>query len=175
MINQRLMILLGFFVLVFSFAQVKAQSILKVDKIPANLIITLERTPCFGKCAAYKITINNNGKVIFEGFRDTTIEGKAEDKILRQELMQVIEKFETIKFFSLPDKYESGSKGCEKLITCDATQIISIQIGDRKKKIVHYLGCLEKDEEWENKQHLIELGKEIDKITNSKSWITGGK
>ena len=46
------------------------EPITKNDSIPAkeHLFLSMERTPCFGKCPSYKIMIFNTGNVVYEGF-----------------------------------------------------------------------------------------------------------
>ena len=44
--------------------------------IKESVFITMERTPCFGQCASYKITIFNTGNVDYEGFSFSEKEGK---------------------------------------------------------------------------------------------------
>jgi hypothetical protein len=33
----------------------------------SNMVITLERTACFGTCPIYRLTIQGNGQVVYEG------------------------------------------------------------------------------------------------------------
>ena len=41
----------------------------------ASLVITLERTACFGTCPIYKLTVYGDGRVEYEGERFVTVTG----------------------------------------------------------------------------------------------------
>ena len=42
----------------------------------ADLLITMERTPCHGTCPVYKLTISGNGEVTYEGHNFVEVEGE---------------------------------------------------------------------------------------------------
>src|SRR4051812_16205110 len=39
-------------------------------KTPTFSTVTFERTPCFGTCPVYRVNVNGNGEVKFEGIRN---------------------------------------------------------------------------------------------------------
>ena len=46
--------------------------------VPDNIkevVITLERTACFGVCPVYKLTVYGDGRVVYEGKRFVRVEG----------------------------------------------------------------------------------------------------
>lgn len=67
--------------------------------IPADTVITLERTGCFGSCPIYKLTIVADGSVAFEG-RDYVRSRKMAGRITREQLRELISAFEEIDFSS---------------------------------------------------------------------------
>ena len=155
------------FFLSFAVLDTKAQSFLKDNEIPKDLVITLERTTCFGNCAAYKLIIDNTGKVVFEGYNFTETKGKAEKIVTQEQLKRMIVYFEKVRFFELNDKYQDEKDGCTWLVTDHPSEIISIQINGKTKEINHYFGCGAGNPT----KMLGELGIKIDEIVETKRWI----
>ena len=77
-------------------------------------VITLERTPCFGTCPSYKLTIYDDGKVEYEGRDFVKRKGKAEGQITKAELEELIREFERIDYQNLADDYTLSSKNCPR-------------------------------------------------------------
>ena len=44
-----------------------------------EVVITLERTACFGVCPVYKLTIYGDGRVLYDGIRFVRTEGPKND------------------------------------------------------------------------------------------------
>jgi D-alanyl-D-alanine carboxypeptidase len=124
-----------------------------------DLVITLERTPCHGFCPVYKLTIDGDGTVVYEGIDFVSTKNREETTISREKIEQLIEEFESIDYFSLNDKYT------ELTITDAPSAITSITLGGKTKTIEHYHGDFSAPEE------LTELEDKIDEIVNSEQWI----
>ena len=162
--------LLFAFVFVFLFfSKSQAQTLLQNGEIPNDLVISLERTFCGGDCPTYKLTVTADGVVNFTGEENTRKIGSSKSKISKDKLKQLVSEFERAEFFKFRDEYESGEI-CEQYATDFPSEIISIQINGKNKKVSHNFGC------WGEKAKaeltpLVDLGKNIDKITNSKRWV----
>ncbi len=162
----------SFFIFAFlflAFSENKAQSILQNGEIPKDLITTLERTFCGGDCPAYKLVVTADGVVNFSGEENTKKTGSAKGKISKQKLKQLVAEFEKANVFNLRDEYENGEI-CEQYATDFPSEIISIQVNGKSKRILHNFGC------WGEKAKieltpLVVLGENIDIITNSKRWV----
>lgn len=63
-----------------------------------NLIISFEKTPCFGKCPIYKIILFNDGSGIYHGIKFTDNLGKHHFYIKKSELKSIIDLSKKIKF-----------------------------------------------------------------------------
>lgn len=129
------------------------------DQIPEDLIIRLRRTPCYGSCPVYLLTVNAGGKVKFFGQDHTETKGQAEGRISPEQVRQLIGEFKKAKFFDLEESYTT--KDCKTDFPSARTTIL---INGRVKKIDHNLGC-------EAPPELTELEKRIDEVVNSKQWI----
>jgi PKD repeat protein len=124
-----------------------------------ELVITLERTACFGKCPVYSLMIKGDGTVIYAGVDFVQTKGIQETTISMDAIEQLVTEFEKSDYFSLKDSYTSfGVSDMPSVNT-------SISIGGKTKAIEHYLG------DRGAPQQLTELENKIDEIVNSAQWI----
>ena len=138
-------------------------------EIPDDLLITLERTICYGTCPAYKLTVKSDGTVLFEGLNYTNVKGKIEDKISAEKVKQLIKEFQTVDYFNLNGKYDTQS--CFQ-VTDNPSASTSIRINGKTKSISHYRGCVEGTDDFKKElSNLTELEKKIDEIVETKRWI----
>jgi len=143
------------------------------DEVPNDLLITLERTACYGTCPAYKLSVKSDGIVSFEGVSNTKVKGKIEEKISIEKVRQLIKEFEIANYFNLNGKFDS--KNCYQW-TDNPSTLTSIQINGEKKNIDHYQGCREGDDDFKKKlSKLTELENKTDEIVETKRWIGEGK
>lgn len=124
-----------------------------------DMVITLERTPCYGFCPVYKLTIQGNGNVVYEGEDFVKTKGIMEISIPKAKIDQLVEEFERVGYFSLNNYYT------ERTITDAPSVITSITVDGKTKTIEHYHGDFDAPEE------LTELEDAIDEIVNSDQWI----
>lgn len=124
-----------------------------------EVVITLERTACKGTCPVYKVTINGNGTVVYEGRDFVKTTGRVESTISDEKIKQLVSEFNKIDYFSLNDSY------VERVITDAPSAITSITLGGKTKTIKHYHGDLNAPKE------LTELEDRIDETVNSAQWI----
>ncbi len=72
----------------------------------SEVIITFQTTACFGKCPIYTFTINGKTKTAtFKGEENTDKIGNFSKPVTDDELAQLVNAFETVKFNSLNDEY----------------------------------------------------------------------
>ncbi|MBL4668791.1 MAG: hypothetical protein JKY30_05955 [Flavobacteriales bacterium] len=133
------LILIFFLTLIFSCNQHKStvetsnlpeltESTNQETETTEKIFITMERSPCYGQCATYKIKIYNTGKVEYEGIKFAKKIG-AYTKILNQnQLTEIKNQIEFIKLFEMKDKYDSN------ISDIPSTLVLVIYKG--KKKII---------------------------------------
>ncbi|MEB3182688.1 MAG: DUF6174 domain-containing protein [Nostocaceae cyanobacterium] len=128
--------------------------------VPNNqpVVITLERTACFGACPIYKLTIFGDGRVVYVGERFVKVTGQRTTRISRKAVRELISEFNNLNYFSLADSYTGGPTDLPSAIT-------SIKIGKKQKTVSHYLGSPDAP------QKLTELENKIDAIVNSQQWV----
>jgi hypothetical protein len=122
------------------------------------VVITLQRTACFGACPIYKLTIFGDGRVVYEGERFVKVTGKRTARISPKAVKQLISEFNKLNYFSLADSYTGGPTDLPSAIT-------SISMGKKQKTVSHYLGSPNAP------QKLTELENKIDNIVNSQQWV----
>jgi uncharacterized protein DUF6438/ankyrin repeat protein len=120
------------------------------------VVITLERTECFGACPAYRVRITVDGRVDYEGRRFVRVVGKASAQIAPETVQELVHEFERIGYFDLKDKYTA-------LITDLPTTTTSIRIGGRSKQVVDYFGAPDS---------LTALERRIDEVAGSIRWVS---
>ena|ERR1700730_16098515 len=71
-----------------------------------NAVIGLERTACYGRCPAYKVTIYGTGKVIYEGKSNVRVVGTRRTQIAPRTAAQLIRDCEAYLDFAERNKIE---------------------------------------------------------------------
>ncbi|HEY2434552.1 MAG TPA: DUF6438 domain-containing protein [Vicinamibacterales bacterium] len=94
--------------------------------------ITLERTPCFGRCPVYTVTIADDGRVTYDGRQFVRVDGAHEWRIDRAAVRALAAEIEKAGFFEMKDEYTA-------LITDHPTTYTEVAIGNRHKRIKDYV------------------------------------
>lgn len=143
-----------------------------------KLLISLQRTACFGSCPDYKVTIDGYGNVTFstrplledevaavhrEFSRSTgvRVSGTHRTVIDKAKLVPLLDKFRAVNFISLKDEYRAQ-------ITDNPTYILTIDTGNGSKMVVDYVG-----EKVGMPGAVTELENAIDKVSGTDKWIEG--
>jgi len=130
--------------LIFTSLTATAPAVQKKEQIPVkeSIFITMERTPCFGKCPSYKITIFNTGNVVYEGLQFAEKQGKYKKKLTKSQLSEIGVQLELINLFELKDKYDSK-------ITDIPSCILYFNYEEKIKKILDRDGAPDKLKKFE--------------------------
>lgn len=150
------------------------------QKAEPELTVKMERISWSGK-TMYKVEIQPDGKVVFEGTEYTKTKGKTESKLEKEKMEQLLTEIETSDFFSLDSAYSYKSKNCASALTHYDWVKIHIKLNGQEKTIDHDLGCFdisyaELREETNRKdkifpQKLYKLENKIDEIVGTKRWV----
>ncbi|MFO1187005.1 MAG: DUF6438 domain-containing protein [Alphaproteobacteria bacterium] len=100
---------------------------------PRDIEVSLTRTPCFGICPSYRVTLKGDGQVRYEGDCFVDVKGVKDYTVDAAAVEKLAKAFEAADFFNLQDEYRAQ-------ITDNPTQILSIRIGDRAKSLKDYAG-----------------------------------
>jgi acetamidase/formamidase len=133
----------------------------------ADDFVTLERTACFGACPMYKVTIAADGAVTFDGRRFVKTAGQARAQISSQDFRRLVEEFQKIDYFSLPDRYVPGTPVCPRMITDMPSANTLLRLNGRMKTVAHYYGCGDSGA----LAALTALERKIDEVAGTEKWI----
>ena len=120
-----------------------------------NVVITLERTACFGNCPDYSLIVYGNGTLFYEGRNFVDVTGRQSSNISQEHVQELVRAFYAKGYFTLQDEYSAP-------VTDLPTTTTSISIDGRYKKVINYYGAPEQ---------LIELENMIDDIAKSERWV----
>lgn len=93
--------------------------------------ISLERTPCFGACPIYKVTLNPDGTVVYEGKRFVEKIGKYEARVNADDVQRINDIVNKLEFWKLKGKYTAQ-------ITDMPSAIVTVETAARKKTTDNY-------------------------------------
>lgn len=132
----------------------------------SDVVITLERTPCFGSCPIYKVTITGDGNVAYQGAGNVAVTGKRMSTIPIDKVRELVDAFDEADYFSLEDTY-----AC--LVTDLPSADTSISIEGRFKQIHDYGPGFksEFDPDCAAPDKLVQLEEKIDQTANTEMWI----
>ena len=135
---------------------------LKPDQLK-SMVIAFERTGCYGTCPAYKLTINGDGRVEYNGIRYVKAIGKKSGTVDEAGLRTILTAFSKANFFSVGK--EVGSRECDcRQCTDLPTAITEISVANAKHNVEHYHGCGCASKE------LWDLEETIDRVVKVDQW-----
>ena len=126
------------------------------ETVPADLLITLERTECYGTCPAYSVTIDAKGNVTYRGLKLVRVGGRRSDQIPVSRVADLWAAAERIRFFELRNRYSA-------MITDLPTTFVKIKGGGRSKRVEDYVA---------GPDELKELQRLIDETARTKRWVS---
>lgn len=98
------------------------------------VLFSQQKTPCYGYCPTYELTVFEDGSVIFFGEAHIEPLGKHVSRLNELELLSFKKEFEKIRFFELEDNYY-------KEVSDLSTTYVYYKDGLREKKIMDYYGA----------------------------------
>lgn len=127
--------------------------------------ITLERTPCFGSCPVYTISVSASGQVTFEGRAHVRLLGTATGRIPRERVDALLVELERAGYFGFASRYAVSEPACGRYVTDLPSAISSATLAGRTKRIEHNHGC------GGAPGALAVLEKRIDEVLGSDRWV----
>ena len=121
----------------------------------SSVVITLERTPCFGTCPVYRVTVHGDGQVTYVGEMFVEVTGTETYQIPEADVRELVSAFVSLNYFSLDDEYVSRATDLPSTTT-------SITIGGTTKTVFHY---------GDGPGNLIQLENRIDELAQTKDLI----
>lgn len=72
-----------------------------------SLFLYLERTPCFGRCSTYVVSVYSSGYVVYEGKQFVTRIGKHAAWMDKDKMQSLVNEALKLKYTSLKDEYKT--------------------------------------------------------------------
>lgn len=127
-------------------------------------VITLERTPCFGGCPVYTVSVSSTGGVSYQGRAHVRRLGAANSRIPRQRVDALLDELERAGYFTFANRYAASEPACGRYATDSPSAISSVTRRGRTKRIEHDYGCDGAP------GALVVLEKRIDEVLGSDQW-----
>ncbi|MBA2458172.1 MAG: hypothetical protein H0V43_04345 [Gemmatimonadales bacterium] len=126
--------------------------------------VTLERTPCYGTCPVYQLSISRDGTVRFVGKQHVARQGAATASIPPAVVDSLVSELEAGGYFGFDERYLRGAPGCGRYATDSPTVITSLTADGRSREIRHDHGCHAAPPE------LARLERRIDEVAGTARW-----
>jgi hypothetical protein len=123
------------------------------------VLITLQRTPCFGFCPDYTVTIDGDGNVAYNGGRFVAVSGPQHGKASMEDVEALLRAFDAVHFETLHDVYRAN-------VTDLPSQIVTLTRNGRSKRVVDYAGV-----SVGMPQAVTALEQQIDRAANTAQWV----
>lgn len=94
----------------------------------SKVIISLERTGCFGSCPSYTVAVSTTG-IVFEGRGFVVAAGKHTDTVDADEVRTLAKRFVETDFYSMDDSYSAS-------VTDNPTNVLAISIDGHRSKLL---------------------------------------
>ena len=126
--------------------------------------VGLERGACFGKCPVYRLTIDDNGTVQFDGQANVAHAGGASGTISSGSFADLAAAIVAARLESLASNYTMGSKACGQYATDLPTVVLTATIDGRTHVVRQDYGCRAAP------PVLRGLHRMIDSVANVRQW-----
>jgi Domain of unknown function (DUF6438) len=144
--------ILGLLVLVTLLACSSTKNVSKLKE--KDIVISLKKGSCYGKCAVYNLHIYKDGFVTYEGILHAEKIGLFSKEVTKEELNTFKKEFEEIGFMELPSEYPSE--------IVDLPMITMMYHNGHKSKIV--------SGRTDRPKNLLQLQYKLEKLANSIGW-----
>lgn len=126
----------------------------------SSLVMSLDRTGCYGTCPDYRVQIHGDGRVDYDGRCFVAVRGHAKAAISVEAVNQLFGLFQKADYFALKDSYNA-------MVTDNPTYTTSISFDGHNKSVSDYVG-----KEAGMPDSVATIENAIDKMTNSEQWIS---
>jgi hypothetical protein len=128
------------------------------------VVITLERTSCFGECPVYRVEITGDGAIHYTGIQHVRVVGPASASVPPEAVAKLVAEFTAARYWQFDDRYDfiRNPDGTRSMITDLPTTITSLRVGSHVKRVVDYVGA---------PAALKDLEARIDVVAGTLRWV----
>jgi hypothetical protein len=151
--------------------QARDDGALPTSYLLTDVIISLERTHCYGPCPVYKVQIHGDGRVRYEGHENVKVVGIREATIGKKKIVELLKHIYEIRFFGMRSRYESIAVPNEENgvvnesishLSDQPTKIVAVRIGGYEKRVEDYYYA---------PKELADLSPKIDAAAGTDKWV----
>lgn len=106
-----------------------------------NSVVSLYRSPCYGGCPVYSISVSPDGLVTYQGKDAVLRTGTETAQIPRQRVDALLKELEAAGYFEFASRYRPSERVCGRYVPDAPSVITSVRLGERSKQIEHDYGC----------------------------------
>lgn len=130
----------------------------------AEVRISLERTPCYGTCPVYRVSILGDGTVHYQGTAHVRQEGSATAAVEPREVRRLLDEFQQAGFSAMQESYTYGAAACGRYATDAPSAVLEITRDGETKRVQHDYGCMGAP------RVLRELAGRVDQTARTAQW-----
>ena len=125
----------------------------------SDVVITLERSQCYGSCPAYKLSIYGDGRVVYQGQSHVRVKGMQTAQISADRVRELVQAFDAAGFYSMDAEYHPPTTDRPAYTT-------AIALAGKVTKVVNAGGYPK-----QAPKALTALENKIDEIAESSRWV----
>jgi hypothetical protein len=118
-------------------------------EIPNDFKLEMERTPCYGSCPVYTLSVDANGRVTYSGYKKVFKGAPNKDwlekkiwRIRKAKVKELLKVIDANGYFSMRDLFDSKETGCKFGLYPDYAGVnLDISVGGKRVIILHHFGC----------------------------------
>lgn len=159
-LSRALLIILSSLLLLACSKKLQVNNAAEAEKLidENQVVVAMERTPCYGKCPTYKLEIYENGLVTYDGIRFVDNIGKHYGSVSVKSIEDIINKGNEIGYFEMADVYPVNETPPQ-----DIPQTITmLRVEGMVKQVVN--------KNYNSPEKLKELENLIDKVVQDVDW-----
>ena len=128
-----------------------------------QLLASIQRTACYGRCPVYKATFMDNGEVKYVGKHFVEKEGTYKTLISAEEVLAIKNKIDEVDYFGLDSLYPTP-------ITDFPSSITEVNLNGKKKKVVNRASPPANLKTFEKFLDSLLEGKELEKVSDETNY-----
>lgn len=102
--------------------------------------VSVETGPCFGACPVFRVTVNADGRGVFEGRRFTAVEGERAIRVTPEQFRRLVAHLQPVRPASGSVRY--SGEACEMMATdLPSTDVTWGTAGGEAQNLYFYHGC----------------------------------
>jgi hypothetical protein len=109
--------------------------------VAPSSVVSLYRSPCYGGCAVYSISVTADGLLTYHGEDGVLQQGTQTTQIPRDQVDALLKELEAAGYFKFASRYRPSERVCGRYVPDAPSVITSVRVGDRNKQIEHDHGC----------------------------------